>query len=138
MKSLITKYIILIALTISIISCGKNDDCIDVAYDTAFTIEAGESYCFSDDMSITIENLDNQFCPCNAVCVWEGQMEVEMTITIDGEEYDYIHYGAAVVGDSIQLPIVLDITTDDIEFSEACTESVPSPSIVSAKMTISK
>jgi len=138
MKSLLFKSILLLGFGLLVASCSKKDDCIEVQYDTSFKVESGESYCFPDDMSITIESLDNEFCPCDVVCVWEGQMEVEMMITIDGEDYEYTYYSGGVVADSFALPIMLDILSADIEFSEACTESVPSPDIVSTQMTISK
>jgi len=138
MKYLLLNSLLILALSVTIISCSKKDDCIEVQYNTSFKVESGESYCFPDDMSITIESLDNEFCPCDVGCVWEGQMEVEMMITIDGEDYEYTYYSGGVVADSFALPITLDFTSADIEFSEACTESVPSPDILSTQMTISK
>ena len=84
------KYLSIIAAILLIISCGKDDviidngglqACTEVEYDESFTIKKGESICFPDGKSFSLETITPEFCPCDVVCVWEGAMAFTLETT---------------------------------------------------------
>lgn len=141
------KYLFLIPFTISILaSCGDPEEeiltCRDVAYDVAFVIEAGNSYCFPDEVILEVTALNNAFCPCNLVCVWEGQMTVDMEWTFPGEEpIEYIYQAGflpAQQNDFLPDGIEISADQDEIVFEEECSDSNPNPEILEAVITVRK
>jgi hypothetical protein len=120
-------------------SCSKNDDCIAIRYGEAFVAEINNTYCFEDGNELQIDSIINAFCPCAAVCIWEGQMEVDMTWTINGSSYNLKHNSAATILDSTQnLPIDITIESNNIVFEVECDQDNPSPDIVSTELVVSK
>jgi len=66
----------LIVLLFSVFfACGDKLDC-DTAFDTPFTVEVGEEYCFPDGSTLLITEITSSYCPCNAQCVWQGETVV--------------------------------------------------------------
>ncbi len=131
------KIITIIATLIFLPSCSNNDDCIAVRYGEAFVTEAGNIYCFEDGNELQVDDIINAFCPCDAICVWEGQMEVYMTWSIDGTSYDFKHNSAETIIDStMHLPFDISVSSDNIIFEEECDDSNPSPEILSTELTV--
>lgn len=141
-------YIKLLSLFLicALVSCSDGDgdakNCTDVAYSTEFTIEPGSSYCFSDGVELSITSLNNEFCPCNVECIWEGQMTIDMVWTLtDGSTLDY-NYQAAVQmqQQNEELPDGMIFITDqnDIVFESECTDSNPSPDITETVIQVAK
>ncbi len=60
---------------LGILSCGDKMDC-DTEYDTPFVAEVGEEYCFPDGSLFLISGFNYSYCPCDAVCVWQGETVV--------------------------------------------------------------
>ena len=80
----------LLALLSVLTSCTKNNsDCTSIEYNKAFIAEVGEQYCVDDKNYVRIDKVDNQLCPCNADCIWEGEFIVNMSVTADGKSYEY-------------------------------------------------
>ena len=133
---LVMKYFFFLFLATILFSCNKSDnDCNDVEYDQSFTIEEGIKYCFSDGNSLIVEELENAFCPCDVICVWEGEMIFHYKVNINNTEY------SGIVGSSNNTDNLLGIEpftmqTIEIEFEVPCSESVPSPKILSAEVRV--
>jgi hypothetical protein len=133
------KYFFLISIVLTIAACSKNGDCFNAQYGDPFVAQAEEDYCFSDGAEMTVDSIINAFCPCEAVCVWEGQMEVYMTWTIDGVSYPYKHNSEAVDQDTLlSLPIDISITSDNIVFAEPCILENPSPEIIMTDLIVNR
>lgn len=71
-------------------ACDKTDsNCTSIEYNKSFTAEVGERYCVDDNNYITIDKIENQLCPCNADCVWEGEFILHLSVTADGVSHTY-------------------------------------------------
>jgi len=141
MKNLSVLTIIL--MTFVLFSCSKseNEICIEVNYDEKFSIEEGKEYCFPDESVLKIVAFRNEFCPCNVICVWEGQMVVEMEWQAVGDStYFFDYLSSNNTNFPTNFPSGLEITEEDedIVFEDDCTESNPSPDILEAKIIVSK
>jgi len=145
MKISYTLSLVLIALLCTISSC-KNDTvednyCEEVLYNEVFLAVHGERYCLPDGAELLINDLVNVFCPCNAICAWEGEMELNVTWTDSS--------GSSQTGNVSTHPtsvVLLENQVEDldiiaefdwtIEFEEECSESNGSPDILSAEIMI--
>ncbi|MBC7884501.1 MAG: hypothetical protein H7X99_03455 [Saprospiraceae bacterium] len=86
-------------LLLSIFACNKEDvTCTDINYNKAFTAEVDKKYCIDDENFILITNIENALCPCDVVCIWEGEFLIHMTVSADGTLHEYI------LGSSGQIP----------------------------------
>ncbi len=141
------KYLFIISFALSILtSCGDPDSeslmCTEVDYDTAFSIQADNSYCFPDGVVLSVTALNNEFCPCDAICFWEGQMTIDMQWDFPGEELLDYRYQAAPTAQAQNepLPDGTEISTDqdDIIFEEECSDSNPSPEIIETIIVVRK
>jgi|GEM_PF-4653714 len=79
------KIIIAIAALITatlFISCDKDiertNSCQDIELEMTFRIKVGESACLPDGRSLRILEVRDEFCPCLATCVWEGQLVMKI------------------------------------------------------------
>jgi hypothetical protein len=81
--------IYLVFLTL-MISCNKNDSsCNSIDYNKSFIAEVGQVYCVDDKNTIKIDSIQNQLCPCNADCIWEGEFILHMSVTADAVSHSY-------------------------------------------------
>ena len=85
MKFKNTLSLALLSLLLSISSC-KNDSvqdnfCVEVSYNAVFEAVHGERYCLPDGAELVINDLVNAFCPCNIICAWEGEMQLNVSWT---------------------------------------------------------
>lgn len=82
-------FIFLVFLTL-LMSCSKNDSsCTSIDYNKSFMAEVGEVYCVDDKNTIKIDSIDNQLCPCNADCIWEGEFILHLSVTADAVSHSY-------------------------------------------------
>lgn len=71
-------YIIIFALTGLFISSCSKSDCEDGFDTTTFSLK--KEYCLKENESITIDSLLESRCPSNVECVWEGQVNLFITV----------------------------------------------------------
>jgi len=131
------KYLfLLLTIILAVSACEKNADlnCEAVNYDEVFVVEQGRSYCFSNDLQITIDSIENHFCPCFVRCIWGGEMLIQMTIEKGNEVIDYTLHGAKK-NEALNL---IEMEAFEVEFEEECTRSNPSPKIINAELKIRK
>jgi len=133
----------ILALGFLCTACNKdgNDtsslECQDVNYSSAFSIEANNKYCFPDEVSLTILDIKNEFCPCFANCIWEGEMVIDMQwILASGETTIFSFHQAATINDSLPSSIMVTTDVENIVFENDCTSGDPSPAITSTIITV--
>lgn len=83
----------LLIISLLILSCNKSEeeteikDCIEVEYNTTFSAILNDEVCFPDGSGFTVKTITDEFCPCEVVCVWEGELEVMVETTdINGDK----------------------------------------------------
>lgn len=88
MKAVIT----ILTFTLLLTSCGEDPViqsaplCQEIDFDTSFEMQVGDSACLPDGSSFKVLEVRDEFCPCFALCVWEGQLVMKIeTKKIDGE-----------------------------------------------------
>jgi len=131
----------LLLLTLIIISCTKIGDCTEVSYNTPFTIIAEETYCLPDGAELLIKSLNNEFCPCEAVCIWEGQMTLDVTWTdTEGNSTDgtmSTHHNITMPSEDIpDLLINVANVQDSITFITECNLANGNPEISQAIIVV--
>jgi len=129
-----------------LIACsdGENDGvsekiciCRDVDYSTEFIIEADSEYCFPDGVILEVSSIDNEFCPCNVVCVSPGTMVIKTVWTLsDGGSLDYTF--PSPLGTVLPDGMTLIADADDVVFESECTDSNPSPPITEMVIQVEK
>ena len=77
-------------MLISLISCGKSDNCTDIELDSLFQFQEGDSFCLPTGIEFEVVKFDDQRCPCDAVCIWEGEFVFEILIRSNGFEEEYL------------------------------------------------
>ena len=97
------KTIITILFLTLLFACGKEvkrtNSCQDIEFDTTFEMKVGESACLPDGRSIRLLEAKDEFCPCLAVCVWEGQL----SITLEAEDLNQ-NESEVIVGSTLNIP----------------------------------
>jgi len=79
----------LIALAVLALAACTKKDAADLAFklDTPFFLDQGHSIPKEDDNAVQVRFnrvLDDSRCPIDAICVWAGRAEVEVTFTQPG------------------------------------------------------
>ena len=81
------KYTLFTLTILLIFSCQKESisnvqlDCIEIDYDSSFIAMLGNEICLPDGSSFIIKNIKDEFCPCDAICKWEGELKVIVETT---------------------------------------------------------
>ena len=79
-------------LFINLASCSKSDDCVEIQFDQLFQFQEGDLFCIGTELEIEISKIDDQRCPCDVVCVWEGEFVYEIKIkSLENEEEYLLH-----------------------------------------------
>jgi len=122
-------------------SCTQSGDCTEVEYDTAFTIVADETYCFPDGAELLINGFNNEFCPCNVDCVWEGQMTLDVEWTDDSgniSEGTIAAHPTNMIESEDLMGLIVNVASqpDSITFITPCTIPDPSPGISGATIIV--
>lgn len=83
------KYIVFIIAFITVVSCHNDDlnECTKVEFNNSFITKVGKKYCINDTDYLLIRSIDNQLCPCDALCIWEGEFIINMKVVIDSIEH---------------------------------------------------
>jgi hypothetical protein len=80
----------------------------------------------------------NAFCPCNAECFWEGEMLLYYYAEFDGKMIEtFVGSSGKTTGFQFASEHY-EIHIGDIVTDNECSESYPSPDIVSASVIITK
>lgn len=84
------KNIFYILSILIVFSCTKKEilesdsrNCQEAAYDSEFEVQLSDEVCFPDGNTLIINRIEHQFCPCEVVCVWEGDLFLSFTNTAD-------------------------------------------------------
>ncbi|HAQ36935.1 MAG TPA: hypothetical protein DCX89_03720 [Saprospirales bacterium] len=118
--------------------CTKQEcDIVHVNYGEYFTIKTCGKYCFPDDNYFEVKNLVNEFCPCNCLCLWEGEMVLFFSANMDGVTIDTT-IGSSELTNKVFVKDPYTMHFKDIEFEEACSNSNLRPEIISASVMVSK
>jgi len=92
------KYLNILLISLVLFSCSKDEDkevdCKEVQYDVEFTALIDDEICFPDGNSFVVKNIEDMFCPCDAVCVWGGELSVLVETTNAAGEKDLIRFGS--------------------------------------------
>ncbi len=81
-----------------VMSCAKDDDdshsrsCINAEYNQEFDVRISEEVCFPDEKALVLSDIQHQFCPCEAICFWEGDLFITFTTTSDNVSKDREFY----------------------------------------------
>ena len=121
-------------------SDGQDGNCKEVEYNDQFEIKPDFCYLFDDGVELRISALNNEFCPCDVICVWEGQLKIDMEWIFGGDEiltYTYNAGGGVMSNDTLPNNLQIIHDNEDIEFEVPCDEENPSPKILSTKIIIS-
>lgn len=78
-------------LTILLLICcddniteNKNSSCQEIEHNTSLEINLESSACLPDGRLFKIIQARDEFCPCDVICIWEGQL----VIVIETEDLD--------------------------------------------------
>jgi hypothetical protein len=101
MKQLFSIFCIVFYLS----SCSDKsfEECVDVSLEKPFIAVVGKSYCLDEENYLKIDSIDNQLCPCNVVCVWEGEMYIHFSGKSAGKEFLYKFGTSPHTPDSLKL-----------------------------------
>ena len=79
------KAILFSSIIFLLAACSKSDNmdtstrsCVDIEYNVAFNLKVGDSACLPDGRSINLIEARDEFCPCLALCIWEGQLSIKL------------------------------------------------------------
>ena len=130
----------ILLLSMLCMACSDSESCVDVDYNNTFSVEEDGQYCFPDGSALTVVGFRNEFCPCEAVCVWQGQMIIEMEWTDGTEvvEFEYRSDDNPNFDNSLPNGAVISDLDDDIVYVTPCTLANGNPDIIGAKITVTK
>lgn len=130
----------ILVLCLSISSCSKNEaelDCIPIGYNQVFNLMIDKIYCLPDGNEITAKTINNEYCPCNAICIWQGEANLDMVYNINGIEESYLFHGETHLNDTtLVIPSIFNFVLHEVYFEVACTDDLPSPNIESVDFEI--
>ncbi len=118
-----------VALTIaaffilSMNSCSKSDDCTEVQINEVFEFQQSDLICLDSNTEIEIKSINDQRCPCNVQCVWEGEFIFELIIKKNQEEEIYLLHQKL----ENDLPMIEALNFNNIELlsQDSCNDPVP-------------
>lgn len=93
------KYSIILLFSLILASCTKEDIsaeivCDTVQYGQAFSVEVGDEVCFPDGYGFTVEVFEDQFCPCDAVCISAGELSILVETVNPLDEKSLVRFGS--------------------------------------------
>lgn len=138
------KYLTLIFVSLLILSCSKADDegktaCTEVQYNTSFSLVLNDEVCFPDGSGFIVKTITDEFCPCDAVCIWGGELKVMVeTIEANGEK-DLFSFGSSGYAENPEILSNAKIQTFTFDYETGelpdCTNEYD-PSKVTLSMTV--
>ena len=61
------------------VQCTSSDTDCPHRFGDDIEIQDLPSFCLPDGSQVTIDAIENSICPCNALCVWEGEITVSLS-----------------------------------------------------------
>ena len=68
---------LILLLLVSLQACESiaiDTTCQNVSYEEEIAVKLNETICFPENRSITITSIKHQFCPCEVICDYEGDL----------------------------------------------------------------
>lgn len=81
------KYTFIFLFIVSMLSCGKEQNCEEIIYSEIFTAQEKIDYCFADGNTFTITEVNDNLCPCNTLCTHPGYVSMNVELILDGETF---------------------------------------------------
>ncbi len=119
---------------------NESQDCTDLTLDETITIKEGDLLCLPAGEEIEIQEISNELCPCEVVCVSPGIIRYSLDITladglsVPGEMWAVPDQEFRIQMETDSLPYIFEST--EIEFIEECSLSNGNPDIASAQLTL--
>lgn len=121
----ICKVLLTIAGLSLFLSCSKEEpNCEDISYNQEFVFKNEDVFCLPDGIELTISNIEDARCPCDVICVWEGEFLFELSIT-DGQNTEVYILHEKIENEDLQL---FNLQFDNILFlsdEDSCDNPVP-------------
>jgi hypothetical protein len=95
------RYLTVIFATLLFLSCSKADDntekkdCTEVEFNSSFLITLDEEVCFPDGSGFIVKTITEEFCPCDAVCIWAGELRVLVETIAPNGDKDLFTFGSS-------------------------------------------
>ncbi len=105
------KNLIIIFLLVFSYSCTKKESlssCVELEYETIFSLTENTSYCLPDGIEIITKEFIDGRCPCTADCIWEGEFVFNLTVISEEVEIEYVFH---------ELLLEDNLALDDLSFS---------------------
>lgn len=83
-----------------LISCGEDpiiessSFCQQIQFDNQFEMQVGQTACLPDGRSFTLLEVRDEFCPCLALCIWEGQLVMKMEVDNLNGNNEEVEFGS--------------------------------------------
>ena len=77
--------LIIVALSLLLFNCTPKEESRVIFEEGTFVLDFGECQ-IQDNLQVCFLTVEDSRCPKDAICVWEGQAEIDLKVTIDGEE----------------------------------------------------
>jgi len=91
----------LILATILLVSCNKDDSesqarqvCTEVTYGQVFEMIIDDAVCLPDGNEIVLKVIEDQFCPCDHLCIWQGELQIMLEVANSAGEKRLVSVGS--------------------------------------------
>ena len=81
------RFVILSFLLLGLFSSCSKSDCDEGFTETKFKVN--KEYCLKDNESITIKNVQDSRCPSDVICVWEGEVNLSLSLKKESGNVDF-------------------------------------------------
>ena len=129
-------FLLFAGVQLFLMNCNEDlpNACESIDYDAVFEAQAEQAYCLPNDRRIRVDSLVNALCPCNARCVWAGEILAYVTIDMDGESTSHVIHSEKEDDVIDQLSFKIEEYT----FVEECGNSNYSPDVATVSLRIMK
>jgi len=62
---------------------------MEITSGSSFEFKESDRFCVGQDLEFGIEQIIDQRCPCDVVCIWEGEFVFYLRIIQSGDDYLY-------------------------------------------------
>ena len=115
------KALTILGLLLIFISCNKeSSSCTDIEDGVAFEFKEGDVFCIND-YDITITQVMDERCPCDVVCIWEGEFLFILDILHeDDETIQYTHHAESLITQPNPSPTGLTFSKVILKSNDSC------------------
>jgi|GEM_PF-3955679 len=120
------KTLTIIGLITFLSACGKESStCTEIQEGISFEFSQGDVLCLNDEFEITITEVIDERCPCDAICIWAGEFKFTLDILREGISTQYTHHAESVF--TVPDPSPLGLTFSDVELlsDDPCETMMP-------------